>query len=61
VCSSDLADLSSAGEQEQAAESDAMAGQWRFLYRLLAIRFQNEIELCPAFRDAGIYDIQIVG
>jgi len=27
----------------------------------LSVRFQNEIELCPTYRDAGMYDIQIVG
>lgn len=56
-----LADLSAAREQEQAAETGAMAEQWRFLHRLLSLRFQDEIEICPAFRDAGMYDIQIVG
>jgi hypothetical protein len=56
-----LADLALAREQEQAAGTDAMVAQWRFLCQLLSIRFQNEIELCPAYRDAGIYDIQIVG
>ena len=56
-----LADLCAAGEQEKATETGAMADQWRFLRRILSIRFQNEIELCPVFRDAGQYDIQIVG
>ena len=56
-----LADLHAAREQEQAAGLAAAAEQWRFLHRLLSARFQNEIELCPAFRDAGMYDIQIVG
>ncbi|MGA2121150.1 MAG: WD40 repeat domain-containing protein [Methanoregula sp.] len=56
-----LADLYAAREQEQAASLTAVAEQWRFLHRMLSIRFQNEIELCLAFRDAGMYDIQIVG
>ena len=56
-----LADLAFAREQETATGTDAMAEQWRFLCHLLSIRFQNEIELCPTYRDAGIYDIQIVG
>lgn len=47
--------------QEQSGSSAAMAAQWRFLHRLLSLRFQNEIELCPVFCNAGIYDIQIVG
>lgn len=47
--------------QEQSGNTAAMAVQWRFLHRLLSLRFQNEIELCPVFQDAGIYDIQIVG
>jgi len=56
-----LADHALAREQEQAAGTGAMAEQWRFLCHLLSIRFQNEIELCPTYRDAGMYDIQIVG
>jgi WD40 repeat protein len=56
-----LADLTLAREQEQVAGTDTMAKQWRFLCSLLSIRFQSEIELCPTYRDAGIYDIQIVG
>jgi WD40 repeat protein len=56
-----LADLAFAQGQEQAAGTEAMAEQWRFLCHLLSLRFQNEIELCPTFRDAGLYDIQIVG
>jgi WD40 repeat protein len=47
--------------QEQSGNSTAMAVQWRFLQRLLSLRFQNEIQLCPVFCNAGIYDIQIVG
>jgi len=56
-----LADLPLARAREQAAGTDAMAEQWRFLHRILSIRFQNEIELCPTYRDAGQYDIQIAG
>lgn len=47
--------------REQAAVTGSTAAQWRFLCHLLSFRFQNEIELCPTYRDAGIYDIQIVG
>ena len=47
--------------QEQAQDTDAMTSPWRFLYRLLSLRFQDEIELCPVFLDAGALDIQIVG
>ncbi|MDD1693209.1 MAG: PQQ-binding-like beta-propeller repeat protein [Methanoregula sp.] len=56
-----LADLSVIREQEREAGTETMKAQWRFLHRILSIRFQNEIGLCPAFRDAGIHDIQIVG
>jgi len=56
-----LDDLALARELEQEAGTGAMAGQWRFLSSLLSLRFQNEIELCPLYRDAGMYDIQIVG
>lgn len=56
-----LADLTLTREYEQEASTGTLAAQWRFLHTLLSIRFQNEIGLCPAFRDAGIYDIQIVG
>ncbi|MCK9631358.1 MAG: WD40 repeat domain-containing protein [Methanoregula sp.] len=56
-----LADLTLAREYEQEASTETIAAQWRFLHNILSIRFQNEIGLCPAFRDAGIYDIQIVG
>ncbi len=58
---STLADLAFARNGEQAAGPGAMAEQWRFLSLLLSVRFQNEIELCPAYRDAGAFDIQIVG
>jgi WD40 repeat protein len=61
LAGSTLADLTSARELALAAGDGAMAEQWRFLCHLLSIRFQNEIELCPVFRDAGQYDIQIVG
>ncbi|AGB03549.1 outer membrane protein assembly factor BamB family protein [Methanoregula formicica] len=47
--------------REHAGGTEAMATQWRFLYRLLSLRFQDEIELCPVFLDAGALDIQIVG
>ena len=47
--------------QEHAKGPEAMVSQWRFLYRLLSLRFQDEIELCPVFLDAGALDIQIVG
>ncbi|MDD1686627.1 WD40 repeat domain-containing protein [Methanoregula sp.] len=56
-----LDDLMRAQEQEKTCGNSGMAEQWRFLCELLALRFQNEIELCPVFRDAGVYDIQIVG
>lgn len=45
----------------QSGNMDVMAAQWRFLLKLLSLRFQNEIELCPVFCNAGVYDIQIVG
>ncbi|MDD5143144.1 WD40 repeat domain-containing protein [Methanoregula sp.] len=47
--------------REQAGGVETMASPWRFLYRLLSLRFQDEIELCPVFQDAGALDIQIVG
>lgn len=53
--------LFDAREQEREAGTGAMAAQLRFLRHLLSIRFQSEIELCPTFRDTGMYDIQIVG
>jgi WD40 repeat protein len=56
-----LADLAGARAQAQKAGPCSVAEQWRFLACLLALRFQSEIELCPAFCDAGQYDIQIVG
>jgi WD40 repeat protein len=56
-----FSDLALARDLERAAETDAMAEQWQFLSDLLSIRFQNEIGICPAFSDAGMYDIQIVG
>jgi WD40 repeat protein len=56
-----LADLAGARAEELAAGTDAVSEQWRFLCQLLSLRFQYEIELCPAFYDAGQYDIQIVG
>lgn len=59
LCHATFGDLELA--QEQVQGTDAMASPWRFLYRLLCIRFQDEIELCPAFLDAGALDIQIVG
>jgi WD40 repeat protein len=54
-----LADLELAREHAEGTET--AAAQWRFLYRLLSLRFQDEIELCPVFLDAGALDIQIVG
>ena len=56
-----LSDLALVREQDETAGTDAMAQQWRFLCQLLFVRFQNEIEICPTYRDAGMYDIQIVG
>jgi len=47
--------------QGQSGSTAAWTVQWRFLYRLLSLRFQNDIELCPVFSNAGLYDIQIVG
>jgi len=47
--------------REHANGTETMAVQWRFLYRLLSLRFQDEIGLCPVFLDAGALDIQIVG
>jgi WD40 repeat protein len=48
------------------AEAGAATGtpaetQWQFLYRLLAARFQNEIEIPPFPGVIGCYDIQIAG
>jgi WD40 repeat protein len=48
-------------DEEESANTGSAAVSWRFLTRLLALRFQNEIGLCPVFRDAGAFDIQIVG
>ncbi|PKG33172.1 WD40 repeat domain-containing protein [Methanoregula sp.] len=59
LCHATFGDLELA--QEQAQGTDAMASPWSFLYRLLSLRFQDEIELCPVFLDAGALDIQIVG
>jgi len=59
LCHVTFADLELA--REHAGGTEAMAAQWRFLYRLLSLRFQDEIELCPVFFDAGALDIQIVG
>lgn len=59
LCNATFGDLELA--QEQAQGTDAMASPWGFLYRLLSLRFQDEIELCPVFFDAGALDIQIVG
>ncbi len=48
------------------AEARAATGtpgeiQWQFLYRLLAARFQSEIEISPSPGIIGCYDIQIAG
>jgi len=59
LCHATFEDLELA--QELARGTYAMASPWRFLYRLLSLRFQDEIELCPVFLDAGALDIQIVG
>jgi WD40 repeat protein len=56
-----LADLVLARELEQQDAQGSQKEQWKFLLALLSLRFQNEIELCPLYQDAGIYDIQIVG
>jgi len=59
LCHATFADMDMV--REHADGTEAMAAQWRFLYRLLSLRFQDEIELCPVFLDAGALDIQIVG
>ncbi|MFA4860596.1 hypothetical protein [Methanoregula sp.] len=48
------------------AEADASRGSpdgrsWAFLYRILAARFRNEIQICPSTGVIGRYDIQIMG
>ncbi len=61
LAQADFETLAMVWSEEQVAGTGSSAASWRFLRRLLSLRFQNEIGICPGFRDAGIYDIQIVG